>query len=196
MNQLTGVIRTSEYQWNYNWVRRRKLNLLRKLKNLRNWGIQSWRFLFSLWLWRICSLIVISATKQTLLNRGCNNICDWSKILVRTSDITILIIVVSFIKKYLKDKKKCDEGYWKCNMENVPKINIWNSNTKYHTTTDHTERHMKYHTMEKPYQCCLCAISWSHMKGDDRENLNPYAQCGREVISRNHSNRHSKIIIE
>ena len=60
-------------------------------------------------------------------------------------------------------------------MENVAKghiihsyeINIWNLNSKYHTTTDHTKRHMKIHTMENPYHCCLCAkksISRSHMK--------------------------------
>ena len=60
-------------------------------------------------------------------------------------------------KKYLKDKKKCEEGNWKCNMENVPKINIWNLNTKYHTTTAHTKYHMKIHTMENPYHYCLCA---------------------------------------
>ena len=106
MNQLTEVIRTSEYQLNYNWVRRRKLNLLRILKILRNWGIQSWIFLFSLWLWRICSLIVISATEQTLLKRGCNNICGWSKIIIRTSDIIILIIVVRFIKKIPEGQEK------------------------------------------------------------------------------------------
>ena len=199
MNLLTQVIRTSEYQWNYNWVRRRKLNLLRILKILRNWGKQSWRFLFSRWLWRICSLIVIGATEQTLLKRGCNNICGWSKILVRISGIIILIVVVRFIKKYLKDKKKCEEGNWKCNMENVPKINIWNLNTKYHKTIDHTKCHMKIHTMENPYHCCVCAqisIPRSHMKSHARENQNPYAQCGREVISRNHSKRHGKRIIE
>ena len=152
MNQLTEVIRTNEYQWNYNWIRRRKLNLLRILKMLRNRGIQSCRFLFSLLLWRICSLIVISATEQTLLKRGCNNICGSSKLLVMTSIIYILIVVVRFIKKYLKDKRKCEEGNWKCNMENVPKINIWNSNT----------------------------ISRSHMKSHAKENLNHYTQCGRE----------------
>ena len=84
-------------------------------------------------------------------------------------------------------------------MENVPKINIWNLNTKYHTPTDHTKRHMKIQTMENPYHCCLCAkksISRSHMKSHARENLNPYAQRGREVISRNHSKRHTKRIIE
>ena len=53
----------------------------------------------------------------------------------------------------------------KCNMENVPKghiihsnqINIWNVNSKYHTTTDHTKRHMKIQTMENLYHCYLCA---------------------------------------
>ena len=91
-------------------------------------------------------------------------------------------------------------GMWKkvkCNMENVPKghiihsnqINIWNVNSKKHTTTDHTKRHMKIHTMKNPYHCPLCAkksISRSHMKSHARENPNPYALCGREVISRNH----------
>ena len=56
----------------------------------------------------------------------------------------------------MKDKKKCEEGNRKCNMENVQKghiiyrsqINIWNLNSKYHTTTDHTERHIKIHTMK------------------------------------------------
>ena len=84
-------------------------------------------------------------------------------------------------------------------MESLPKIDIWYLNTKYHTTTDHTKRHMKIHTMENPYHCCLCAkksTSTIHMKSYARENLNPYAQCGREVISRNHLKRHSKRIIE
>ena len=56
----------------------RKLNLLRMLQILRNWGIQSWflKFLFSLWLWRICSLIVISATKLALLKRVWHNNCS------------------------------------------------------------------------------------------------------------------------
>ena len=53
-------------------------------------------------------------------------------------------------KKYRKDKKKCDEGNCKFNMENVPKgliifsnqINIWNLISKYHKTTDHTKRHI------------------------------------------------------
>ena len=60
-------------------------------------------------------------------------------------------------KKYLKDKKKCEEGNWKSNMENVPKINIWDLDSKYRTTTDHTKRHIKIHTMKNPYHCCLCA---------------------------------------
>ena len=34
------------------------------------------------------------------------------------------------------------------------------------------------------------------MKSHARESLNPYALCGREVISRNHSKRHSKRIFE
>ena len=76
------------------------------------------------------------------------------------------------------------------NMENVPKIIIWNLNSKYYTTTDHTKRHMKIHSTKNRYHCCPCAkksISRSHMKSHARENLNPYVQCGREVISRNHS---------
>ena len=92
-------------------------------------------------------------------------------------------------------------------MENVPKghfihsnhINIWNLNSKYYTTTDHTKDHMKRRTMKNPYHCCLCAkksISRDHMKSHAREKLNHYAQCGREFISRNHSKRHSKRIIE
>ena len=60
-------------------------------------------------------------------------------------------------RKYLKDKKKCEEGSMKCKMENVLKghiihsneINIWNVNSKYHTTTDHTKRHMKIYTIQK-----------------------------------------------
>ena len=114
MNKLTEVIRTIEYQWNYNWVRRRKMNLLRILKILKKkWGIQSCRFQFSLWLGRICSLIMISATEQTLLKRGCNNICGWSKILVRTSDITIFIVVVRFFKNTLRTRKKVpDKDYY------------------------------------------------------------------------------------
>ena len=138
--------------------------------------------------------MVISATAQTLLKRGGNNICGWSNILVWTSGMTIFIIAVRFIKKFLKEKKKCEEGNRKCNMENVlkghiihrHKINIWYVHSKYHTTTDHTKRHMKIHTMENPYHCSLCAkksISRSHMKSHARENLNPYALCGREVIS-------------
>ena len=47
----------------------------------------------------------------------------------------------------MKDNQKLEEGNMKCNMENVPKghiihsnqINIWNVNSKYHTTTDHTK---------------------------------------------------------
>ena len=89
---------------------------------------------------------MISAREQTLLKRGWHNICGSSNILVRTSAITILIIAVRFIEKYLKDKKKCEEGNIKCNMENLPighiihsnQISIWNVNIKYHTTTDHT----------------------------------------------------------
>ena len=38
-----------------------------------------------------------------------------------------LIIAVMFIKKYLKDKKKCEEGNMKCNMENVTKGHIIHS---------------------------------------------------------------------
>ena len=53
-------------------------------------------------------------------------------------------------KKCRKDKKNCEEGNMKCNIENVPKghiihsnqINIWNINSKKHTITDHTKRHM------------------------------------------------------
>ena len=95
----------------------------------------------------------------------------------------------------------------KCNMENVPKghiihsneINTLNVNRKYHTNTDHTKRHMKIHTMKIPYQCSLCAkksISMSRMKSHARENPNPYALCEREVVSRIHSKRRSKRIIE
>ena len=59
-------------------------------------------------------------------------------------------------KEYLKDNKQCDEGYMKCNMENVQKEHIILSNQiiilnvirKYHTTTDNTKRHMKIHTMK------------------------------------------------
>ena len=56
-------------------------------------------------------------------------------------------------KKYLNDKKKCEEGNMTCIMENVPKghiihsnqINTWNVNFKYHTTTNQTKH------------CFLCA---------------------------------------
>ena len=72
-------------------------------------------------------------------------------------------------------------------MENVTKghtihsdqINIFNENSKYHTTTDH----MKIYAMENPYHRSLCAkkfISRSHMKRNARENLNPYELCVRE----------------
>ena len=164
-------------------------------------------FIFSLWLWRICSLIVISATKQTLLKTGWHNICGWRNILVTTSHNTVLIIAVRILKKYLKDKKKCEERNMKCNMENVPKghiihrnkINTWNVNFKYHTTTDQTKNHMRIHTMKNSYHCFLCAkksISRSCIKNHARENLNPYALCEREVVSRYHSKRRSKKIIE
>ena len=129
------------------------------LKILRNWGIQSGflTFLFSLWLWRICSLIVISAKEQTLLKRGWHNICGWSNILVRTSDNYHLINAVRFIKKIPEGQKKCEKSNTKCNMENVRKktyyswyqINIRSVNSKYHTMTDHTNRHMKIHTIKK-----------------------------------------------
>ena len=79
---------------------------------------------------------------------------------------------------------KCTKGQIHSNQ-----INIWNVNSKSHTTTDHTKRHMKIHTMKNPYACPLCAkksISRSDMKSQTRENLNPYALCGRETISRNH----------
>ena len=93
------------------------------------------------------------------------------------------------------------------NMENVSKghiihsdqINIWNVNSKYHTTTDNTKRHMKIHTMENQYHCSPCAkksIFRSHMTSHARENMNPYELCEREVISRNHSKRRRVRIIE
>ena len=83
-------------------------------------------------------------------------------------------------------------------MENVSKgyiihsnqIIIWNLNSKYHTTTGHTKRHMKIHTIKNPYHCSLCvnkSISRSHMKSHARENLNSFALCGRKAISRNQS---------
>ena len=151
--------------------------------------------------------MVISATAQTLLKRGGHNICGWSNILVWPEAWPFWTLQSGLYKKILKDKIKCEEGNRKCNMENVlkghiihrHKINIWYVNSKYHTTTDHTKRHMKIHTMGNPYHCSLCAkksISRSHMKSHARENLNPYALCGREVLSRNHSKRHSKRIIE
>ena len=102
-------------------------------------------------------------------------------------------------KKYPKVRKKCVEGNMKYNMENVPKghiihsdqINISNVNSKYHATTNHTKRHMKFHTVKNSYHCSLCAkkksISRSHMKSHARKNLNPYAPCERDVISRNQS---------
>jgi hypothetical protein len=95
--------------------------------------------------------------------RGWHNICGWRNILVRTSDITILIIAVRIIKKYLNDKKKCEEGNMKCNLKIVLKklycnqINTWYVKSKYHTTTDQIKRHIKIHTMKNPYHCSLCA---------------------------------------
>ena len=66
-------------------------------------------------------------------------------------------------KKYLKDNEKCEERNMKCNMENVQEghiilsnqNDIWNVISKYLTTTDHTKRHMKIHTMRNPYNCSL-----------------------------------------
>ena len=65
----------------------------------------------------------------------------------------------------MKDKKKREEGNRKCNIENVQKghiidsnqNHIWNLNSKYHATTDHTKRHIKIHTMKSLYHCSLCA---------------------------------------
>ena len=67
-------------------------------------------------------------------------------------------------KKYLKDNKKCEEGNMKSNMENVPKghiiygnqINIWNANSKYHTFTDHTNRHIHENSYYKTHITVLC----------------------------------------
>ena len=89
-------------------------------------------------------------------------------------------------KKYLKVKKKCEDDNMKCNIENVPKeviihsdqINIWNVNSKYHATTDHTKHRIRIHTMKNPNHSSLYAkksIFRSHMKSHARENLNPYA---------------------
>ena len=83
----------------------------------------------------------------------------------------------------LRTRKKCEKCTMKCNMENVPKghfiqsilINIWTGNSKYHTTTDHYRRNLKSHA---------------------RDNININALCEREVLSRNHSKRHSKTISE
>jgi hypothetical protein len=94
-----------------------------------------------------------------------------------------LIIAVRFIKKIPEGQEKCEDGKMKCNMENVRKghiihstqINIRNVNSKYHTTIDHSR---------------------SPMKSNVRDNLNIYALCEREVISRNHSKKRSKRIIE
>ena len=111
------------------------------------------------------------------------------------------------MKKYRKDKKKCEEGNMEFNVENVPnehiicsnQINIRNVISKYNTTTDQTKRHIKIYTKKNPHCCSLLAkkfISRSHMKSHARENLNPYAVCGRKVISKKHSKRRSKSIIE
>ena len=151
--------------------------------------------------------MLTSATKLTLLIRGWHNICEWSNILVTSSDISILIIAVRIIKKYLKDKKKSEEGNMKCNRENILKghiihsnwINTWNINRIYHTTTDHTKHHIKIYTIKKnPSHCSLCAkksIPRSHMKSHAGENLNPYALCEMEVVWRSQSKRRSKRII-
>ena len=108
---------------------------------------------------------MISAKKPTLLKSGWHTICGWSNILVRNSDITILIIAVRIIKKYLNDKKTCEEDNMKCSQKNKLKghiihsnqINTWNVNSKYHTTKDQIKCHMKIHTMQNPYHCFLCA---------------------------------------
>ena len=63
------------------------------------------------------------------------------------------------------DMNKFEEGNMKCHMENLPKgyfihsnqIIIWNVNSKYHTTTDHTKGQMKIYTMKNPYHSFLCA---------------------------------------
>ena len=79
------------------------------------------------------------------------------------------------------------------------KNEIRSVDSKYHTITHHTKRHMKIYTREIPYQCSLCrkgSISRSHinshMNSHARENLNPGALCEREFISRNHPKRYSK----
>ena len=60
---------------------------------------------------------------------------------------------------------------------------------QFHTTTDHTKRPMKIHTMKNSYHCSLCAkksISRSHIQSHALENLKTYALYGSKVISRNH----------
>ena len=100
--------------------------------------------------------------KTNSSKRGGHKIYGLNNILVRPSYITIWIIAVRFIKKNTQRK---EEGNMKSKMENVPKghliqsnhINIWNVYSKYHTTTDHTKRHMKIYTIQNPFQCFLCA---------------------------------------
>ena len=102
----------------------------------------------------------------------------------------------------MKYKENCEDGNRQCNMENVLKGHIIPSHkneiryvdSKYHTTTHRTKRHMKIYSRENPYHCSLCgkgSISRSHinnhMKSHARENL-----CEREFISWNHPKRYSK----
>ena len=159
------------------------------MKILKNWGIQSkfLIFLFSLWLWIIWSIIVNSATEQTILKRGWHNIYGWSNFLARSPWVLEGLQTLPFwllqsgFKKNTWRPKKCEEGTLKWNMENVPKghiihsilNNIWTVNSKYRTTTDHSRSHMKSHA---------------------RYNLNIIVQCEMEVLSRNHSKRHRKTI--
>ena len=92
-------------------------------------------------------------------------------------------------------------------MENVLKGHIIPSHknvigyidSKNHTITHHTKRHMKIRSWETSYHFSLCgkgSISSSHMnshmKSHVRENLNPGALYGRELVSKNHPKRNSK----
>ena len=110
-------------------------------------------------------------------------------------------------RKKMKDKENCEDGNRQYNMENVLMGHLFPSrknvigyvDSKNHTITHHTKRHVKIRSCESSYHCSLCgkgSISKSHMnshmKSNVRENLNPGALCGRELISKNHPKRNSK----
>ena len=132
-----------------------------------DWGIQSWCliFLFSL----AVENLQFNCDQYNRTNSSENGLSQHVWLKQNPSkdfSITILISAVRFIKRIPEgQEKKCEEGNIKCNIENVPKgqsihsnqINIWNVNSEYHTTTDHTKRHTKIHSIKNPYNCSLYA---------------------------------------